>query len=51
VADREANVVTDDGAAEAQQPDKPDVEPPGARVDGCEDQHGLARDGDAEVLH
>ena len=50
VADREADVVAKQRAKEAQQGDEHDAEPTGARIDGGQDQDGLARDGHAEVL-
>ena len=50
MAEREADVVAKDRAEEAEQRDEHDVEAPGARVHGAEDQDGLARNRHPEVL-
>src|SRR5207248_521706 len=50
VTDRKADVVAYHRAEEAEQTHQPDLQAAGARVDGAEDQDGLARDRYAEVL-
>lgn len=50
VADRETDVVPQQRTAEAEQSDKHDVQPPGARIHRRENQDGLAGNRDAKVL-
>src|SRR5262249_45995459 len=50
MADREAEVVTQQRAAEGQQRRQCDVEPAGGGIHGGQDQDGLARKRDDEVL-
>ena len=50
VPDGEADVVAENGCQERHDPDKHDVEPARACVDGSGDQYRLAGHGNAEVL-